>query len=117
MIASSVHHADNAGRNDTLKWSIDEVSQLVNRTLVPAIELSPYGTLKEFQCRTPVLASSINTIIIQAWRQWSTGLGFYGPAKKACPAHGLSMGLDKPIAKCGNYERGSSGSLILVDYI
>ena len=26
MMASSVHHADNAGRNDTLKWSIDEVS-------------------------------------------------------------------------------------------
>jgi hypothetical protein len=26
MMASSVHHADNAGRNDTLKWSINEVS-------------------------------------------------------------------------------------------
>jgi hypothetical protein len=26
MMASSVHHADNAERNDTLKWSIDEVS-------------------------------------------------------------------------------------------
>jgi hypothetical protein len=25
MMASSVHHADNAERNDTLKWSIDEV--------------------------------------------------------------------------------------------
>jgi hypothetical protein len=24
MMASSVHHADNAGRNDTLKWSIDK---------------------------------------------------------------------------------------------
>jgi hypothetical protein len=26
MMASSVHHADNAGENDTLEWSIDEVS-------------------------------------------------------------------------------------------
>ena len=25
-MASSVRHADNVGRNDTLKWSIDEVS-------------------------------------------------------------------------------------------
>jgi hypothetical protein len=50
MMASSVHHADNAGRNDTLKWSIDEVSLMSFITCkqdpcVPTIDLSPYGTL------------------------------------------------------------------------
>ena len=37
--------------------------------------------------------------------QWSTGLGFDGPTKKACPVVGLSRPMDKPAAKCGNCRR------------
>ena len=37
--------------------------------------------------------------------QWSLGLGFDGLLQKAGPDLGLSMGLDKPITKCGNCER------------
>jgi hypothetical protein len=48
-------------------------------------------------------------------KQWSTGLGFDGPTKKACPVVGLSRLMDKPVAKCGNCERERSGSRILVD--
>jgi hypothetical protein len=32
--------------------------------------------------------------------QWSTGLGFDGPTKKACLVAGLSRLMDKPMAKC-----------------
>jgi hypothetical protein len=38
--------------------------------------------------------------------QWSLGLGFDGLLQKAGPILGLSMGLEKPITKCGNCERG-----------
>jgi hypothetical protein len=37
--------------------------------------------------------------------QWSTGLGFDGPTKKACLVVGLSRLMDKPVAKCGSCER------------
>ena len=37
----------------------------------------------------------------EGMRQWSTGLGFDGPTKKACPVLGLSRPMDKPIAKRG----------------
>jgi hypothetical protein len=33
------------------------------------------------------------------------GLGFDGPLQKACLVVGLSMPVDKPIAKCGNCDR------------
>jgi hypothetical protein len=46
--------------------------------------------------------------------QWSTGLGFDGLLQKACLVVGLSMPMDKPIAKCRNCDRESSGSQILV---
>jgi hypothetical protein len=55
----------------------------------------------------------IDNVLLQyvvTLRQWSTGLGFDGPTKKACPVLGLSKPMGKPIAKRGNYNRESSGS-------
>jgi hypothetical protein len=45
------------------------------------------------------------------------GLGFDGLLPKAGPVLGLSMGLDKPAAKCDSCERGESGeSNISISY-
>ena len=37
--------------------------------------------------------------------QWPTGLGFDGLLQKACLVVGLSLPVDKPIAKCGICDR------------
>jgi len=42
---------------------------------------------------------------VHQYSQWSTGLGFDGLLQKACLVVGLSMPVDKPIAKCGNCDR------------
>ena len=44
-------------------------------------------------------------ILVLLCHQWSTGLGFDGLLQKACLVVGLSMPVDKPIAKCGNCDR------------
>jgi hypothetical protein len=41
-----------------------------------------------------------NTSLLRTQGQWSTGLGFDGPTKKACLVAGLSRPMDKPTAKC-----------------
>jgi hypothetical protein len=41
--------------------------------------------------------------------QWSTGLGFDRPTKKACLVAGLSRPMDKSIAKCGICDKRARG--------
>jgi hypothetical protein len=52
----------------------------------------------------------LSELVLGKEHQWSLGLGlglgFDGLLQKAGLVLGLPMGLDKPITKCGNCERG-----------
>jgi hypothetical protein len=79
---------------------------------MPLEDARDVGKLQHQEDATLLLLLEQKRSGVERGKQWPMGLGFHGPAKKACPAHGWPMGLDKPIAKCGNCERESFGSLI-----